>query len=168
MKGPLSGEKAFIWHNYYARKGHLDFASEISKLIDPALRIYGPDGFGDGHLIGVHPRAQKATHSARGFSGYTFDTFTWKKRYSFRVCNQDRVLPFYSIYANPPPGEAWITSRHGLYGRTKVKPGTSVASSLEWGYTTTSALQYDEKGALGVTTPGADGYKRISIYTLGT
>lgn len=96
LKSEITQLDLFRFHNFYVR--NLDFvgASLILQWIPHDLRLWGPDGYGDGHLIGDHPRTR--FNSKRGWGGYTFDTYVSKPRRDFTPCVGDRVLPVYSIY----------------------------------------------------------------------
>ena len=164
LKGHLSGRVAFTLHNFYARRGWLDMATTVLDLIDPSLRIWGPDGYGDGHLIGIHRRVQKREHLDKGWCGYIFDTFVDKPVRKFNTfLPGDRVLPSYSIYVAPPPGGLWVESRASNFlGRRRLSAIRHYSLGPERGL----AYQY-RKEALGVVLPGSKGYRRISVYTLG-
>lgn len=128
----------FRLHNFYKLR-FCDWATDrILELLDPSIRIYGPEGYGDGHLIGDWVPSRKASHEKRGWGGSVFDTFTWKSRRSFRTYVDDRVLPVYSTYLR----EEWA--------------GDEGSSGSSHGYL---------KGQLWVTVPGVRGVNRISIYT---
>jgi hypothetical protein len=129
----------FSLHNFYKRELMDDYAELVATLIHPALLIYGPDGYGDGHLIGVYSPKPHKRHS--GYSGFIFHTFTWKKRRDVRPAMPgDYILPLYSIYLRDsdiaPPDKKYY---HGV-----------ILDSLP-----PSNL-----------FPGKEGYKMISIYTL--
>jgi len=170
LKGPLSGEAAFVLHNFYARRGLLEFSAEVIKVVDPIIRIYGPDGYGDGHLLGVHRRSTKPKHVEQGWSGYIFDTFTKRSRYSVRSYAGDYVLPSYSVYADPPPGGLWdavptTNPRKSDFLRLGRQFTLRLTARSSGGV---KYRQVDGKALLEVVNPGSSGYKRISVYTLGT
>jgi hypothetical protein len=81
VKGRLSVKELFRLHNFFVRGWYDDLASLVLRYIPRRFRIYGPDGFGDGHLLGDHPRL--IHNRKRGWSGYTFRTYTTKP---FRRC----------------------------------------------------------------------------------
>lgn len=158
LKGPLSGEAAFTLHNYYVRTGRLDFANHVLGWIDASLHLFGPDGYGDGHLLGEHRRVTKPSQVSRGYGGYLFDTFTWKPRKSFRVYKHERVLPSYTVYASPPASQLWVARRSVYLGRVRRRTFDLSPGGASFGY---------ERGELWHTVPQTSGYKRISVYTLG-
>lgn len=76
VKGRMSIKELFRLHNYFIRKDEVDLALSLLQYIPHRFRLYGPDGYGDGHLLGDHP---KLIHKKnRGFAGYVFRTFTTK------------------------------------------------------------------------------------------
>ncbi|DAD52643.1 TPA_asm: RNA-directed RNA polymerase [ssRNA phage SRR7976299_10] len=159
IKGPLSGESLFVLHNYYVRTWQPDLAAIVLSYIHPVLRKFGPDGYGDGHLLGDWTRVPHGRNC--GWGGYVFETFTWKPKRVFKTTLPgDRVLPTYSIYSSPPQGgkEIWV-------------PDDLRLSDPEfWGpmrdSNTVSRYCYDRRGRLGTTVPGSVGYKLLRIYTL--
>lgn len=96
LKKALSFERLFILHNHYVRNSDDEMASFVLSLIPEYLRLWGPDGYGDGHLIGdwspVHHKRED------GWGGYLFSTYTKIGNTHTRVLPGDRVLPAYSIY----------------------------------------------------------------------
>lgn len=52
QKGLVSNQSLFVLHNFYKRNYDDEGSSLVLSLIHPELRVFGPDGFGDGHLLG--------------------------------------------------------------------------------------------------------------------
>jgi hypothetical protein len=152
IKDILDCSTLFVLHNFYVRRGLVEPADLILSRISESLRLFGPDGYGDGHLLGEWlPRPHRRS---KGYCGFTFETFTWKGRKDFRPYPGDFVYPSYCIYVSP--------SLEGLPDFPVVPaPGRSLGFRDPCGRTF-----YDKSGRLGVTLPGARGYKSISIYTL--
>jgi len=100
QKTLVSGRTLFTLHNFYMRRFEFAEARKVLKMIPLSLRLFGPDGYGDGHLIGSHARRTKPSLQKRGWEGSLFDTFTLKKREISRerLLPGDQVLPVYSIY----------------------------------------------------------------------
>jgi hypothetical protein len=146
QKNLVSPASLFVLHNFYVRNYQSEMAENVLKLIHPSLRIYGPDLYGDGHLLGVHllrPHKREA-----GYGGYLFDTFTKKSRRDVRPSQPgDCVLPFYSTYVGGY--EAAISAKG--FERFQLAP---------------LALDHGPDGSNVVVKPGYSGYKRISVYTL--
>jgi len=141
-KTRVSGSSLFVLHNFYVRTHQYVMSDVVLYRIHPAHRIFGPDGFGDGHLLGDwHPRPHKREI---GYSGYLFDTFTRKSRRDRRkLLPGDGVLPAYSIYLH---GESPEDMAHATLKRAHGQVVDRPASEMVF--------------------PGSAGYKRISIYTL--
>lgn len=166
IKSNMTGHDAFRLHNFYVRRGQQSFADYVRKHIDDSIAIYGPDRYGDGHLLGDwNPRPYKRR---QGFSGFLFDTFTYSKREFKRRCKGDAILPVYSIYQRDDldddglerlqRGEAmfiaWLHSQDDDYN--------FIPYDLGRGY------RFTKDGTPVNYLPGRKGLKRISIYTLGT
>lgn len=152
QKHLVSPASLFVLHNFYWRTAEYEMASVVLSDIHPSLRIFGPDGYGDGHLLGDwKPRPHKRDI---GYSGYLFDTFTLRNRRDTRP-NQpgDSVLPHYSIY---------IRDLVPMLGRLEKRSGFTSPFKI---YEVPEA-QARRGEALSCTLPGSKGYKKISIYTL--
>ncbi len=110
QKGPVSNRSLFVLHNFYVRRHMDDYAALVASWIHPSLRIFGPDGYGDGHLLGDwHPKPHKRRD---GWGGYTFETFQLKGRKSVRPLAGDHVALLYSTYTREETREALRWERH--------------------------------------------------------
>lgn len=104
QKHLVSGQSLFVLHNFYMRSFDFASARNVLKYIHPTLRLFGPDGYGDGHLIGDWSHAKPSKNTlARGWEGTRFDTFTLKSKRNFRMTPGDYVSPAYSIYIAGTP-----------------------------------------------------------------
>lgn len=74
VKGLLSVKEVVRLHNFFIRSGEEGLAACLVKHIPGRFRVYGPDGYGDGHLLGDHPTRPSGKHKKRGWSGYLFRT----------------------------------------------------------------------------------------------
>jgi len=167
----VSAQTLFVLHNYYVRRGDDELAKSVVSLIHPSLVIYGPDGYGDGHLIGSHePRVTEALRR-KGYSGYLFHTFSAKAKKSFRPLPSDWVCPSYTTYRRAseplilPQPEGGSTSTWCFLKKwTRRKAGLDLL-----GYAGTPLPEKEEDGITnkGLALPGRDGYHKISVYTLG-
>jgi len=97
VKSLLTYADLFRIHNFYVRNYDFNRALDVLGFIPVGLRIFGPDGYGDGHLLRdghlvPHRRDQ-------GWAGFTFETYTRLGRRNRRPSPCDRSLPCYSIYA---------------------------------------------------------------------
>jgi hypothetical protein len=167
QKELVSGRSLFVLHNHYVRHGDPDRAEMVLKRIHPALRIYGPDGYGDGHLLGSFAKHRKPRQHHNGYAGYIFDTFTQCALRDLKPEHiGDSVLPQYSAYrrsaeklinAKSPTrassvdeGVFWARFARGLSAPVDVAP-----------------VPFNSDGSKSSALPGNDGYKRMSIYVLG-
>lgn len=171
LKGPLSGESCFVLHNFYVRTGQPEFASIIRELLDESLSIFGPDGYGDGHLIGDFD--PKPCGRDKGWSGFTFETYTWKARKVFykRPLSADYVFPAYSIYVKggdaslvPVDHEQSIVQQP--FGARAVLRKSQSSGSIRPERSDSEYKIVDGRAHLVDTLPGVDGYKRIKVYIL--
>jgi len=179
----VSPRTLFVVHNFYVRRGDSERAEMVKQLIHPSLQIFGPEGYGDGHLLGEHPRKVKSRHALCGFSGYVFDTFSVKARRDTRPeLGSDFVFPLYSVYrrsaedlvdlsgmptANAsvlsPSGEVLDTGKFAFRLRF-LKAKGSISEVLPTPQETTEGGSASIQASLPI---GEDSeYKRISIYTL--
>jgi hypothetical protein len=166
VKGPLAGFDVFRLHNQFVRVGDAEIAELILRYIDPSLRRFGPDGYGDGHLLGDFDKTP--LHRERGWCGYIFETHTFKPRWDFTVLPGDRVLPSYSIYTKDSSvalkSRARYLGRYRLYSREYlVESLREQLSDFREGVVST---KYGRDGALGVSIPGVKGCKLIKVYVL--
>jgi len=161
VKDRLSGESIFTLHNFFFRNFEYEIADFLRSLIAPHLQIFGPDGYGDGHLLSLEPltrylgpKSKDASLPHSGWGGYIFDTYVRKSRKSFKRLSGDRVLPLYSIYAS------------GEYPVRELGQATQPQYPLRYGNSRSTVLYQKNRDTFGVVLPGAQGYKRISVYTL--
>lgn len=155
VKDALSGHTCFSMHNFFVRKEQPELARQVLELISEPLRLFGPDGFGDGHLLGDYdPAPHKRDHE---WGGFTFETYSFKPRRVFYKLGADYVYPSYSIYLkgdSSPLG--WLSSEwsgkgkaHGVFRPERSDSVYSVQNGQR---------------LLTDTLPGIGGYKRIKIY----
>lgn len=174
----LDGLGLFGLHNYYVRTGQDDCAAILRARIHHSVQIFGPDGYGDGHLLGdwvgkpIHrskpgdppswcqtrenmfdiPKDWRSNRHSTGWGGCTFDTYTYLPRRGFLSHRGCITFPVYSIYSNGPTGlSADIReSRPRFWEDILDVPGA----------------RYSKQGELAVILPNHRGYKRISIYAM--
>lgn len=98
QKQYVSGETLFTLHNFYMRNFDFEGARRVRRLIHPSLAIFGPDGYGDGHLIGNWLPHRRSKDARRMWEGARFDTYQRKSRKLKRRLDCDWALPTYCIY----------------------------------------------------------------------
>lgn len=172
IKDAVSGESLFILHNFYVRNWLPEPASLVLDHLSDEVRIYGPDGFGDGHLLGDYVANRHGVE--RGWSGYTFETYTRKPNRRFYTLGADYVFPSYSIYISsadeidssvyPVNFELKRNDKPLGFRASGDRKGTRPFGSIRPDRQQSS---YDRMGHLSDPLPGSKGYKRIKIYTLG-
>jgi hypothetical protein len=119
QKNWVNGQSLFALHNFYVRRGDLERASRTRGLIHPSLKIFGPDGFGDGHLLGDWHRGRKTAHHAQGYAGYTFQTYAVVPKKDDRPAlgsAHEDVLATYAVYrreADMQPFPSFDLERQG-------------------------------------------------------
>lgn len=143
-KEPCSGESLFVLHNFYVRNFDVDRAALVRRFIPGSLKIFGPDGFGDGHLLGEWTARYKYRVLNKGYSGTFFDTFS------------KTPLTHVSIY----PGD-WISPLYHIY-----VSGSSACPIQRQAGNREPNLEFDRSGRPLWGLPGVGGYRRTSIYTL--
>jgi hypothetical protein len=166
-RGWMSTQSLFVLHNFYVRRGDTDRAQRVRNRIHPSLVLYGPDGYGDGHLLGDHPKRKLRRYDNRGFGGYFFDTYvTGNPRDKVPLQKGEYVVPLYSIYrrssdeyfpSNSSFGRDvgswafWAKFRHRALGNSGPAP---------------LSLPEGSDDVKHLPLPGVTGYKKIQIYTL--
>lgn len=114
QKDLVDGVSLFAWHNHYKRLGLDEYANLVRGFIPRDMRIYGPDGYGDGHLVSeVYPRVYKPTHLERGYGGYCFETYTFESPWRTPRHPGDWVSPLYSTYIGAGRDFSCKKSKHG-------------------------------------------------------
>lgn len=173
-KGWVSAQTLFVLHNHYVRHGDTERAQWVASHLHPSLLLYGPDGYGDGHLLGDHPRKTKSKYTARGYGGYFFDTLTVKARRDVVPLQGDYVLPSYTVYQRGQAArENLLLSRKDvdvLLSGCEALSATAVRLGVLRSHRMVleAPLAIPEwDGVKALSLPGEDGYKRVSIYTLG-
>jgi len=106
-KGRWTDARLVSLHNHLLSSGYDDreVRSYIVSLLPPAHRLYGPAGYGDGHLHGPYRGTAYRWHE--GWQGFVFDTFVKvPKSDSADSLASDPLLPSYMQYlkSDAPPG----------------------------------------------------------------
>jgi len=159
VKTSLSPAAAFVLHNYYVRQLRPEFAQRVLSWIPQHLRIWGPPMYGDGHLHGKWNGVRKPSMVARGYSGWTFESFSLQPRKSTRVLPGDFLYPGYSIYVrtddeDPDEGRdlmdcEWEPVRQSAE-RAPLTHQTRKGQAWEW----------------NTSLPGRGKVRKLLIYTL--
>lgn len=164
-------------HNYYVRRGYDGRAEMVRKTyLHPTFHIFGPDGYGDGHLLGDFSPLRKQRHVRHGYSGFVFDTFKEAGLRMPRVgfLPGDYVFSLYTIYtrASEPLYDSLgpLGSHLGADAYSRVQGciehltrGRTVGEAIPEVNTDVNGEWWSLKAP---SVPGSLDYKRISIYTL--
>lgn len=143
QKELVSGRTLFTLHNYYYRSWRREFCPLVRSFIPLECRIFGPDGYGDGHLLGDwQPKLCKKLQR-KGYGGVKFETFSLCAVFEPNIYHGDWVSPLYHIYMGSPPN-CEIMSRIGC---------------------SEPSLRFTKTGRPLWSVPGSKGYARMSIYT---
>lgn len=98
QKTLISERTLYTMHNWFIRSCEWKLAEAVRQLCNQDLILFGPDGFGDGHLIGSHCLRLNRARTRDGWCGGYFDTYTLRPRSFKRPLPGDAVLPTYSVY----------------------------------------------------------------------
>jgi len=103
LKTRLNDQILFVMHNWFFRNCEPSLARIALESTYVHNRIFGPDGFGDGHLIGSHSLRKSRKLKRLGYEGGVFDTYTLNPRrsaYLLGRLSECWVYPFYSTYVS--------------------------------------------------------------------
>ena len=109
LKTQINDRVLFVMHNWFLRSGENKLASICKSYVLPHNRLFGPDGFGDGHLIGTYRLRTSRKLRRLGFEGGVFDTFSLKPRRLFKLrklLEKSYVYPLYCTYVSDPEVES--------------------------------------------------------------
>jgi len=126
LRGNVSFRRLYLLHNHYYRLGDFEAAGWFLDYIPEHFRTFGPDGYGDGHLLGTW-RGEVYYHESEEIllarrcvceklgldhgsecytkkrvktrtSMYKFRTYGYGSRKYFYVSKADYLIPSYTIY----------------------------------------------------------------------
>jgi hypothetical protein len=122
-KDTISVQNLFVTHNWMMRRGERELAKIAESFIPPCWRMYGPDGYGDGHLLGSYDLKQSRRDKRRGWEAGYFESMA--ETPALAKTNQvGRYLAgVYSMYASPPSGDNIRHLAEGLVRTPGVIPG---------------------------------------------
>ncbi|DAD50865.1 RNA-directed RNA polymerase [ssRNA phage SRR5466729_3] len=173
----LSGETLYVMHNYFVRSGDLELAELALSGIATNLRLFGPDGYGDGVLIGNDewPRLKNREQKRRGFGGVFFRMFRRVSCERISIYPGDYISPLYSIYSSAPSLQELLASDNipeyetgnyhlQTFRKWKFRFVKNLSSeSLR------SAQRFAPDGLRPIwDLPGSNGYEEVLIYTLSS
>lgn len=172
QKSLVDGASLFNLHNYYTRQFQDEMAAIVLEYIPQEVRLFGPDGYGDGHLIDNNYsdgfRTRKSQRS--GWSGCFFETYQDIGKKLVNIYPGDYVSPLYTVYTRyleSQDYEPWLNRRRLspqaifriLGTRPFIMDGTPVEFEKPW-------RQFENASRPLWPVPGVEGYKKVLIYTL--
>lgn len=98
QKELISDRSLYVMHNWFLRHGEFELAAAVHSYTYSHLRLYGPDGYGDGHLLGAFNLRRNRQVRQSQWGGGFFDTYTLKGKRFCEPLPGDAVLPVYSVY----------------------------------------------------------------------
>lgn len=109
LKGRLRPIDLFRLRNHFYRDWEFGLSDFVEALIPAHLRVYGPDFFGDGHLVSDSWKGSARVDArlrARQIRGRSFHTWTIRPRENKEELPNDRYLPAYTAYLSEEAEEA--------------------------------------------------------------
>ncbi len=120
-KDRLSPQWLTVFHNWAFRHGESSLCQIAKSFIPRDLQLFGPPGYGDGHLLGPWNTANLPRRERRrGFEGGRFDTFRETPKLAKALPDNAALTGIYDLYANP--SDWWEGRGSRLPG---VTPGTA-------------------------------------------
>jgi len=119
LKSEVSERVLFNAHNFFMRKGERSLARICELATQKEYRLYGPDGYGDGHLIGTWT----GRRGKRGYDGVYFRSWKGVPRQHAKGYLTDVLIPSYSTYAGMSennPANPYIVRGTKSYRTTSI------------------------------------------------
>jgi hypothetical protein len=122
-KKQMSEQTLYTFHNFAVRNCEPELASLILSWTEPSMRLFGPDGYGDGHLVGSYSLRSNRRSRRGGWDGGFFDSYVsranrLKKRYP-----GDWLFPSYSVYTRMgerDPTDPDVVRGSGGYAKASI------------------------------------------------
>ena len=119
LRDEVSERSLYIAHNFFLRKGELSLARICLARTEKIHRLYGPDGYGDGHLIGTYT----VRPAANGWAGGYFRSRKGKPSRYLRPFSSDVLIPYYAVAARmgeEGPLDAYVVRGTSGYRTTSI------------------------------------------------
>jgi len=98
QKTLVSDRNLYTMHNWFLRHGEVLLARAAASYTCPTERLYGPDGYGDGHLLGDYTLSFGRRARRAGWGGGYFFSYHLRPRSFVKPLPGDAILPSYSVY----------------------------------------------------------------------
>jgi hypothetical protein len=125
LKKEISERSLFVAHNFFMRKGERSLAKICYLYTVKEFRLFGPDGYGDGHLLGTYKLTRP---KEAGWEGGYFRSWKGVPNRNEKAYQTDVLIPSYSCYARM--GEDTSTDPYVIRG-TKRYRTTSIYTARE-------------------------------------
>jgi hypothetical protein len=104
VKDSITDARLTAMSNQVCRSGIPDqgYRQLIESFINPRNQKFGPEGYGDGHLVG-HDWKRIPTKRDCGYEGYVFKTFTKRPKRDISEPSGFGMLPFYLMHMKDAP-----------------------------------------------------------------
>jgi hypothetical protein len=120
QKTLISGRTLFVAHNWFLRRGEIKLAETVKSFIPNWMRLFGPDGYGDGHLIGSYHLRRNRKIRRLGYEGGFFDTYTLNPRRFKYSPEVPFVYPLYCTYVSDQETEMDHSILPGTVGYKRI------------------------------------------------
>jgi len=136
LRKELNDQVLYAFHNWAMRRGELSIARLCLAWTNRKLRIFGPDGFGDGHLIGSWVLQTSRDSRRRGWEFGYFRTYALSPKRDLQPLSGDILIPAYSAYSRMSvDGPCDPTVIRGSNGYTRRKVYTNACGVFRNTYT---------------------------------
>jgi hypothetical protein len=137
LKNKISDQSLYSFHNWAMRNCERELAAIIHDWTFPPGRLYGPDGYGDGHLIGSFTLRSNRVSRRSKWEGGFFDTYSLVPKRLKKRRPGDWLHPTYSIYTrgdsvgryweeNPPVAADIVRGNAGYHRLSIYSLATSI------------------------------------------
>lgn len=100
-KARLSPQWLVVFHNWAFTKGYPALCEIAKSFIPKDFQLFGPPGYGDGHLLGPWKVVKPRVERRRGWGGCRFQTFREIPRLVETNPDIAALTGIYDLYANP-------------------------------------------------------------------
>ena len=119
LRDEMSERSLYIAHNFFMRKGERSLARICLSRTLKTHRLFGPDGYGDGHLIGTYTLRP----AGDGWAGGYFRSRRGKPKRYARELFSDVLIPYYAVAARmgeENPVDAYVVRGTSGYRTTSI------------------------------------------------